>query len=74
MTSMLKRVDVAASTTFIKSVDEGTFMGGNTVFDLKADGVGYSTTGGRSTTSPTSWTSYKAEIIAGTIAVPTTRT
>ena len=47
MTSMIKKVDVAVY-DFIKSVGDGkAFKAGNKVYDLKADGVDYSTTGGQ---------------------------
>jgi basic membrane protein A len=39
MTSALKKVDVAAFTA-IKSVSDGAFKGGNTVFDVKSGAVG----------------------------------
>ena len=45
LTSMLKKVDVAVYET-IKAFAEGNFAAGAQVFDLAADGVGYSTTGG----------------------------
>lgn len=43
--SMVKRVDNAVFQT-IKSVQDGTFEGGVQVFDLKAEGVGYSDNAG----------------------------
>ena len=46
MTSMLKRVDVAVF-DFIKSFQDGAPLTGVQVFDLKKDGVGYSTSGGQ---------------------------
>lgn len=69
LTSMIKRVDVGVY-TFIKSVHEGTFKAGPTVFDLKADGVGYSTTGGHIDDIVPQLDDYKAQIIAGSIKVP----
>ncbi|MCY3560811.1 MAG: BMP family ABC transporter substrate-binding protein, partial [bacterium] len=45
LSSMLKRVDVAVYTA-IERVVNGTFTGGVTVFDLAANGVGYSISGG----------------------------
>jgi len=69
MTSMIKRVDVGVY-TFIKSIKDGSFKAGNTVFDLKADGVGYSTTGGNIDDIKDQLEAYKADIIAGKIAVP----
>lgn len=69
LTSMLKRVDVGVY-TFIKSVHDGSFKAGNTVFDLKADGVGYSTTGGHIDDITAKLDEYKKQIIDGTITVP----
>ena len=45
LTSMLKRVDVATF-DMIKSVVDGSPLKSYTTFDLKADGVGYSKSGG----------------------------
>ncbi len=45
LTSMLKRVDVATF-DMIKSVVDGAPLKSYSTFDLKADGVGYSTSGG----------------------------
>lgn len=69
MTSMIKRVDVGVY-TFIKSIKDGSFKAGNTVFDLKADGVGYATTGGMIDDIKDKLEAYKADIIAGKIVVP----
>jgi len=69
MTSMIKRVDVGVY-TFIKSIKDGTFKAGNTVFDLKADGVGYATTGGMIDDIKAKLEAYKADIISGKIVVP----
>lgn len=71
LTSMIKRVDVGVY-TFIKSVHDGNFAAGETVFDLKADGVGYSTTGGHIDDIATKIDEFKAQIIAGSITVPAT--
>ena len=71
MTSMIKKVDVGVF-DFIKSVSDGTFKAGNKVFDLKAGGVDYSTTGGKIDDIKSKRVYYKAQIIAGTIKVPTT--
>ncbi len=70
LTSMLKRVDVGVY-TFIKSIHDGTFKAGTTVFDLKADGVGYSTTGGHIDDITSKLDEYKKQIIDGAITVPT---
>jgi basic membrane protein A len=69
MTSMIKRVDVGVY-TFIKSIKDGSFKAGNTVFDLKADGVGYATTGGMIDDIKAKLEAYKADIISGKIVVP----
>ena len=71
MTSMIKRVDVGVY-TFIKSIKDGSFKAGNTVFDLKADGVGYATTGGMIDDIKDKLEAYKADIISGKIVVPAT--
>ena len=69
MTSMIKRVDTGVY-TFIKSIHDGSFKAGNTVFDLKADGVGYSVTGGMVDDIVDKLEVYKADIISGKIVVP----
>ena len=46
MTSMLKNVDVAVY-DYLKAVDGGDFPSGTRRYDLKVDGVGYSTSGGQ---------------------------
>ena len=71
MTSMIKKVDVGVY-DFIKSVSDGSFKAGNKVFDLKAGGVDYSTTGGKIDDIKSKLDDYKAQIIAGSIKVPTT--
>jgi basic membrane protein A and related proteins len=71
MTSMIKKVDVGVY-DFIKSVSGNTFKAGNKIFDLKAGGVDYSTTGGKVDDIKSKLDDYKAQIIAGTIKVPTT--
>jgi basic membrane protein A len=70
LTSMLKKVDVGVY-DFIKSVADGSFKAGKKVFDLKAGGVDYSTTGGKVDDIKAKLDDYKAQIIAGTITVPT---
>jgi basic membrane protein A and related proteins len=69
LTSMIKKVDVAVF-DFINSVKTGSFKAGNKVFDLKAGGVDYSTTGGKVDDIKSKLDDYKAQIIAGTITVP----
>ncbi len=71
LTSMLKRVDNAVF-EIIKAQESGTFAGGNTVYDLKTDGVGYSTSGDFLTDDTiATLEDLKAQIVAGDIAVPT---
>lgn len=70
LTSMLKRVDVAVYET-AKAFKEGTFKGGFVTYDLKSDGVGYSTSGGYLDEFVDELEALKADIIAGTIVVPT---
>ena len=71
LTSMLKRVDVAVYET-IKSVVEGDCPGEVTRFDLAADGVGYSTTGGFLDDIQDQLEDYKARVVSGEITVPET--
>jgi basic membrane protein A len=71
MTSMIKKVDVGVY-DFIKSVSDNSFKAGNKIFDLKAGGVDYSTTGGKIDDIKSKLDDYKAQIIAGTIKVPAT--
>jgi basic membrane protein A len=73
ITSMLKRVDTAVF-DFVDSYGKGEFTAGKQVFDLKADGVGYSTSGGFVDDIKAKLEDYKAKIVAGTITVPTTPT
>ncbi len=70
LTSMLKRVDVAVFET-IKAAQAGTLAGGFATYDLKVDGVGYSTSGGFLDDVKDQLEKIKADIIAGTITVPT---
>ncbi|WP_198954566.1 BMP family protein [Kineosporia sp. R_H_3] len=69
MTSMLKRVDVAVF-DFIKSFKDGAPLTGVQTFDLKKDGVGYSTSGGQVDDIATKLDEYKAKIVSGEITVP----
>ncbi len=69
LTSMIKRVDVGVF-DFIKSVKEGTFTAGNHVFDLKAGGVDFATTGGHIDDIKGKLDDLKAKIISGEIKVP----
>jgi basic membrane protein A len=68
LTSMIKRVDVAVFET-IRDVNDGQFKGGPRVFDLEANGVGYSTTGGHIDDIVDQLEDYKQQIIDGDIEV-----
>ena len=70
ITSMLKKVDVATF-DFIKGVAEGKFVAGTKIYDLKAGGVGYSTTGGKIDDIKAKLDDFKQQIIDGKIMVPT---
>ena len=71
ITSMIKKVDVAAF-DFIKGETDGSFKSGDQIFDLKAGGVDYSTTGGKIDDIKSKLDDYKQQIIDGKIKVPTT--
>jgi basic membrane protein A len=70
MTSMLKRVDNAVF-NFVKDFAAGNFKAGPTVFDLKADGVGYATSGGKVDDIKDKLEAAKADIVSGKVTVPT---
>ncbi|MGZ5406154.1 MAG: BMP family lipoprotein [Aeromicrobium sp.] len=70
MTSMLKNVDVAVL-AYLKATDEGSVPTGVSRYDLEVDGVGYSTTGGQVDDIKEKLDEYKAQIVDGTIKVPT---
>jgi basic membrane protein A len=70
LTSMLKRVDTATY-DFIKSVDDGKALTSYQVYDLKADGVGYSKSGGFVDDIASDIDGFKEKIISGEIKVPT---
>ncbi len=70
ISSMLKKVDVAVF-DFITSVQDGTVTGGDKIYDLKANGVDYSTTGGKVDDIKAKIDDYKQQIIDGKITVPT---
>ncbi len=70
LTSMLKRVDVAVL-EITRAQASDTFSAGNTVYDLSVDGVGYSTSGGYLDDIVEELEAFKAQIIDGTIVVPT---
>ena len=71
ITSMLKRVNVGVY-EYLTEVDGGTFPSGEVVYDLAADGVGYSTTGDKlSQETIDQLEEFKQQIIDGEIEVPT---
>jgi basic membrane protein A len=70
ITSMLKRVDIAVF-NFVANMAQGMFSAGKRTFDLKADGVGYSLSGGKIDDIKDKLEQYKADIISGKITVPT---
>ena len=72
MTSMLKRVDVAVYNTIGDYLEGKAKVGTQTVFDLKSDGVAYSTTGGNLDDIKSQLDDLKQQIVDGTITVPTT--
>ncbi len=70
LTSMLKRVDVAVGKA-ISDFLEGSFTPGAVRLGLAEDGVGYSTSGGFIDDIVPQIDEFKAQIIDGTITVPT---
>ncbi len=71
LTSMLKKVDVATFDT-IEAFCSGNFEAGVQVFDLAADGVGYSTSGGFVDDITADLDGYAEQIISGEVEVPQT--
>jgi basic membrane protein A len=69
ITSMVKKVDLAVY-DFIVSVKDNKFAAGNKVYDLKAGGVEYATTGGKIDDIKAQLEDYKTKITSGTITVP----
>jgi basic membrane protein A len=69
ISSALKKVDVAVY-DFIKSFTDKAVKTGPFLFNLKNDGVGYATSGGKVDDIKTDVEKLKADIIAGTITVP----
>lgn len=69
ITSMLKKVDVA-SYDFLKSVADGKPLSGEKVYDLKSNGVDFSTTGGQVDDIKTQLDDFKQKLIAGEITIP----
>ena len=71
LTSMLKRVDVAVYKTITNFVESGQ-QSGISAFDLGADGVGYSTSGGFVDDIAAELEALREQIIAGDLVVPET--
>ncbi len=71
MTSMLKKVDVATY-DFITSAVNGAPLTGEHRYSLANNGVGYATSGGQIDDIVPDLEKAKADIIAGTITVPST--
>ena len=72
MTSMIKKVDTAVY-DFIVSVKDGKFTAGEKVYDLKAGGVDYSTSGGKIDDIKAQIDDYKTKISSGEIKVSSTK-
>jgi basic membrane protein A and related proteins len=70
ITSALKRVDTAVF-EFVEGIVNGKPLTGTQVFDLKRDGVGFSTSGGQVDDIKTKLDGYRQQIIDGKITVPT---
>jgi basic membrane protein A len=71
LTSMLKRVDTAVYQA-ISAAQSGTFSGGQRVFGLAENGVGYATSNpALSSAVIAELEAYRQEIISGAIVVPT---
>ncbi|MEJ3656093.1 BMP family ABC transporter substrate-binding protein [Actinomycetes bacterium KLBMP 9759] len=68
ITSMLKRVDVAVF-DYVNAVAAGDTSKLPKTFDLKVDGVGYATSGGKIDDIKTDLDAYKSAIISGAITV-----
>lgn len=71
ITSMVKNVDVAVYADIVAAVN-GKPLTGQTVYDLKSGGVGYSTSGGFVDDIKTQLEAAEQGIISGEIKVPTT--
>mgnify|MGYP001814426945 CR=1 FL=1 len=69
LTSMLKRVDVSVYTTITNFVEAGN-QSGVLVFDLAADGVGYSTSGGFVDDIAADLDALREQIVTGELVVP----
>ncbi|WP_410653865.1 BMP family lipoprotein [Amycolatopsis sp. cmx-4-54] len=68
ITSMLKRVDVAVF-DYLRALAKGDLTSLPKRFDLKVDGVGYATSGGKIDDIKDVLDGYKAQIVSGAITV-----
>ncbi len=66
---MIKKVDVAVY-DFITADKNGTLKSGHKVYDLKAGGIDYATSGGHVDDIKPQLDAYKQKIIAGTVTAP----
>ena len=71
LTSALKRVDVAVF-DFVKAFVDGNRWSGEHKFDLKNDGVGYATSGGKIDDIKAKLEALKQQIVTGAVTVPST--
>jgi basic membrane protein A len=71
LTSMIKKVDVAVY-DYLKAAVDGNPPSGEQIYDLEANGVDYSTSGGFVEDISQQLEDYKQQIIAGEIKVPAT--
>lgn len=72
ITSMLKRIDVAVF-DYVTASAAGNLTTLPKTFDLKVDGVGYATSGGKIDDIKAKLDGYKAEIVSGKITVKATK-
>ena len=73
ITSMLKKVDVAVY-DYLSKASKGENAAGNVIYDLKVDGVGYSTTGDKLGADVIAkLEEFKGKIVAGEIKVSDTK-
>jgi len=71
LTSMVKNVNVGVF-DFVKAVSDGSAKAGSTLYDLKNNGVGYSTSGGKVDDIKAQLDEYSTKIQSGAITVPAT--
>jgi basic membrane protein A len=71
LTSMVKQLDVAVYAVIKEFAETGTIKGGYRMFDLRLGGIGYAASGHFVDDIKSQLDDLMAEIIAGTIVVPT---